>query len=93
MGGENRKYIEAEIPVYQQLTFLPKEIRNFFTKKSAIAPQLWKSAILQQRWKLTTFHNIKIQHFFRIVSQTILFLHNIYKILHFAKKNISKSTI
>jgi hypothetical protein len=48
---------------------------------------------LQQRWKLTTFHNIKIQHFFRIVSQTILFLHNIYKILHFAKKNISKSTI
>jgi hypothetical protein len=32
MGGENSKYIEADIPVYQQLTFLPKEIRNFFTK-------------------------------------------------------------
>jgi hypothetical protein len=64
MGGENSKHIEADIPVYQQLTFLPKESASFSQKNPPLRHHVGKSAILPQHSKLTTFHNIKIQQFF-----------------------------
>ncbi len=36
MGGENSKYIEQEMPVYQQLTFLPKESAPIVQYRSSI---------------------------------------------------------